>query len=100
MGDVCIHPSIRYKTLILPILVHGTYDLVLFMLATKTVYVVIGFIISVLIVVGTYLYIRRRILFLMKAFPHEVDVHQRLAQGDIHAPGCLCCTPSCCPCCY
>jgi RsiW-degrading membrane proteinase PrsW (M82 family) len=88
-----------YKTLILPILIHGTYDFATFVLSQGYL-AVVGFAIGVLIVVGSYLYIRRGIVRILKAFPVEVDAHQKIISGEIEPPGCLCCNPRSCPSCY
>lgn len=49
----------RYKTLILPVFIHGTYDFVTFMLPEGYL-AIVGFVIGVLIVVLSYVYIRKR----------------------------------------
>lgn len=91
-------PRDRYKTLLLPIFIHGSFDFAQFLLSEGYL-AIIGFVLGVLIVVCSYVYIRKRVLALLKAFP-EVDVHQMLLRGDIEAPGFLCCSPTICPTCY
>jgi hypothetical protein len=40
------------------------------------------------------------VLFLLKAFPEELDAHNMIANGEIEAPGFGCCNPNACPSCY
>lgn len=61
---------------------------------------IVSFVIGILIVVFSYVYIRKRVLFLLKSFPEELDAHQMMLEGTIDAPGVLCCTPAMCPSCY
>ena len=61
---------------------------------------IVSFVIGILIVVFSYVYIRKRVLFLLKSFPEELDAHQMMLEGTIDAPGVLCCTPGMCPSCY
>lgn len=126
--------------------IHGLYDFLQFLLAEGYL-AIIGFVLGVLIVLLSYIYIRKRacfwaalpmptrmhpflgqqdppclahatatqtlndthtcattlehrtttgVLFLLKSFPEELDVHQMLLRGDIEAPGVLCCTPTVC----
>jgi len=91
-----------------------------------------GFAIGVVIVISSYVYVRKReydlshrkvfcfrdrpflpfsmhihtkhfvtgVLFLLKAFPEELDAHNMIANGEIEAPGFGCCNPNACPSCY
>jgi hypothetical protein len=93
-GPFCHSP--RYKTLLLPIFVHGTYDFVTFLFSSDSLWLV-GFALDIIIVVGTYLYVRLKVLVLLKSFPVEVDAHQKILNGEIEAPGCGCCSPAQCP---
>ncbi|GAB5029568.1 protease required for anti-sigma degradation [Nannochloropsis oceanica] len=88
-----------YKTLILPVLIHGTYDFASFVLASGNL-AIVGFAIGVVIVISSYVYVRKRVLFLLKAFPIELNAHEMMINGEIEAPGIGCCKPSLCPTCY
>ncbi len=58
---------------------------------------IVGFVIGILIVVFSYVYIRKRVLYLLKTHPEEVDAHQMIINGEIEAPGVCCCSPNTCP---
>lgn len=78
----------------------GTFDAVSFLLASGKLGV-LSFVIDVLILVGTYLLVRKRLLVLLRAFPQEVDAHLKILNGEIEAPACCnCCNPRACPSCY
>ena len=47
--------------------------------------------------VFSYVYIRKRVLYLLKTHPEEVDAHQMIINGEIEAPGVCCCSPNTCP---
>lgn len=40
------------------------------------------------------------VLFLLKAFPEEMNAHEMMNNGEIEAPGVGCCNPNMCPSCY
>lgn len=52
-------PPHRYKTLLLPILIHGSFDFAQFLLSDGYL-AIVGFVLGVLIVVLSYVYIRKR----------------------------------------
>lgn len=77
----------------------GTFDAVSFLMSNGALGIVSLFI-DIMILIGTYLYVRKRLLVLLKAFPQEVDAHTKMINGEIQAPGCGCCNPNACPSCY
>ena len=93
-----------YKAVLLPILLHGTFDAANFILSDK--YVIPSLIVAVLIIVVGTAYVRWWLLSLMSRMPIEEDIHKSIEQdttGSIIPPstksmamviviGCVFCT--------
>lgn len=76
----------RYKTLVGPVMVHGTFDYVIFMLMNGVMQRNMGSLLGLLIVVSTFLYVRSRYLSMVRAYPQEDNVHTLMKQGLVKPP--------------
>ncbi|KAJ8603858.1 hypothetical protein CTAYLR_000317 [Chrysophaeum taylorii] len=87
-----------------PTLVHGTYDLLLFIAAGEckswTAALVLA---AYVLLVVQFFYVRTRVVDVERRYPKDdaVDVHKLIENGEIPRPcPCCCCGHPCCACCY
>ena len=86
-----------------PILLHGTYDVLLIILAGEcATWMISLFFLALAGVVAQLWYIRYRVLQIQRRFPpDDRDVHSLIKDGSIPPPcPCCCCGDGCCECCY
>jgi len=89
-----------YHILVLPIIIHGSYDMILFTTgygSGKGWAVSLGLLSCIIIVVSTYLFLRWEVVRIQRRFA-SVDLHAKILNGEVPIPG-VCCREICADCC-
>jgi len=83
-----------WQILILPVLVHGTYDFALFVTAgVDSRYMIIAVLACISLLIVSISYVYHRVRYFSTQFPEVRNVHELIRQGKLPVPkfGCITC---------